>query len=308
MKGIFFSMLRENFEAYLRFERNFAENTRIAYLNDLDSFSSFLQEQGGSLFEEEGARQIRHRSLREWMGAMLASGISHRSVARKLSAVKTYFHFLKRKGVLTLNPANRVKVPKFEKNLPSFLKESETSRMLDEIPFPATLEGHRDKAILELLYGCGLRRSELIRLCFPDLDMYAQTIRVTGKGRKVRILPFGTAIRKSLEAWLVARTEAGLQSRGPLFVRPGGEPLYPQLVYRMVLRYTGLATGASGKSPHVLRHTFATHMLDRGADLNAIKEMLGHSSLASTQVYTHNTISKLKSVHALAHPRATKRK
>ena len=298
-------MLWQSFERYLLIEKTYSAHTCKAYKTDLHDLDSFLLEIGEiSLFDKQDLPNIHHRLLRDWMGALMERGISARSIARKLSAVKSYFAFLQKSNLVSANPASRVKVPKFEKKLPAFLKESETEHLLDHMKFPDTFEGIRDKCMLEVLYGCGLRSSELIGLKKEDVDMYSQTIRVTGKGNKQRSLPFGKHVKQALEHYLHRCKSEDLSIVAALFVRKNGQPLYPNLVYKTIRDYLGQVSSLTQRGPHVLRHTFATHLLDNGADLNAIKELLGHSSLAATQVYTHNTIAKLKSVHTQAHPRA----
>ncbi|RMG69231.1 MAG: hypothetical protein D6722_10845, partial [Bacteroidetes bacterium] len=230
--------------------------------------------------------------------------LSYRSLARKLSAAKTYFRFLQQRGLLDNNPAATVTVPRYDKPLPAFLKESEAEALLDGKHFPAGFEGARDRLMLELLYGCGLRRAELISLRLADLDRYGRTLTVTGKGNKTRRLPYGQHVATALDTYLEAAQAEDVSLDQALLVRPNGAPLYPKLVYRLVRQYVGQVASLAHRGPHVLRHSYATHLLDRGADLNAIKELLGHSSLAATQVYTHNSISKLKRVHNQAHPRA----
>lgn len=301
-------MLWEKFEQYLTVERRYSSHTIKAYKTDLNDLNSFLLEIGNvSLFQEEDIEKIHHRLLRDWMASLIERGISNRSVARKLSAAKSFFSYLHKSTLIPTNPASRVKVPKFEKKLPSFLKESETEYLLDQIEFPDTFEGVRDKCLIEMLYGCGLRSSEAMSLTRQEVDLHTQTIRVHGKGNKERDLPFGKHLTSAILAYLNRCEADGIQLKEAFFVRNNGKTLYPSLIYKIINQYLGQASSLSQRSPHVLRHTFATHMLDNGADLNAIKELLGHSSLAATQVYTHNTISKLKSVHAQAHPRAENR-
>ncbi|WNJ19234.1 tyrosine-type recombinase/integrase [Pontibacter sp. G13] len=302
-------MLKTKFQQFLKVERQYAPNTQKAYLRDLADFDAWLESQAmGSLFDEEGILAITHRHIRSWMGELLHAGISRRSVARKVSTLKTYFQFLQRQELITRNPANRVKVPKFDKKLPVFLKETETESLFDVFTFDNSFEGIRDRCMLEILYGCGLRKSELINLRIIDVDVHERSIKVLGKGNKERILPYGKHVAEALKRYLAAAEGDGIELSENLFVRKSGEKLYPKLLYNIVRKYLQQVSVQNQKSPHVLRHTFATHLLDHGADLNAIKELLGHSSLASTQVYTHNSIQKLKSVHKQAHPRASNHK
>lgn len=302
-------MLLERFQQYLKFEKQFSAHTLEAYTLDLSQLSDFLaSEYEIDLYAAEQLELINHKQLRAWMGALLGEGLKSRSVARKLSSAKRYFRFLQRENLIELNPAKRVKVPRFERKLPSFLKEKETEYLFDKLKFPDSLEGKRDRAILELLYGCGLRRSEVVSLKAGDLDIFNRSVRVSGKGNKERIVPYGHHVATALQSYLLAVEEDGLNLEAGLFIRPNNQAIYSQLVYRIVRKYLGEVSSLQQKSPHVLRHTFATHLLDNGADLNAIKELLGHSSLAATQVYTHNSIAKLKKVFHQAHPRAQNHK
>ncbi|MEM7371327.1 MAG: tyrosine-type recombinase/integrase [Bacteroidota bacterium] len=301
-------MLWQKFEKYLLLERSSSAHTCKAYKTDLHDLNSFLLDIGDiSVFQPEDLEKIHHRMLRDWMASLMEKGISNRSIARKLSAAKSYFAYLHKSSLIQVNPASRIKVPKFEKKLPSFLKESETEYLLDQMEFPQSFEGVRDKCLLEMLYGCGLRSSEVLALTRAHVDIHSQILRVQGKGNKERDLPFGKHVLAAIQSYLATCAKADIQLQDRFFVRKNGQALYPSLIYNIVNKYLGQASSLTQRSPHVLRHTFATHMLDNGADLNAIKELLGHSSLAATQVYTHNTISKLKSVHSQAHPRAENR-
>lgn len=302
-------MLKEKFINWLTVEKQYSTHTITAYLRDLESLERFLfQQEGQILFSESDLANIHHRSIRSWMGDLLENGLSHRSVARNLSSAKTYFTWLQKMGTVQRNPASRIKLPKFEKKLPAFLRESETEYLFEQIAFPEGWTGARDKCILEILYGCGLRRGELMGLTWADIDVYQQQMTVMGKGNKARIIPFGKHVQAAIKAYKNAAQLEGISLEKSIFVKDNGEPIYPKWLYNKVKLYLSGVSSLAQTSPHVLRHTFATHMLDNGADLNAIKELLGHSSLASTQVYTHNTIAKLKSVHNQAHPRANNHK
>ena len=298
-------MLREKFEQFLLVEKKYSNHTLQAYLKDLDQLNVFLlSHETNALFDPESVNKVSHRWLRLWMSELLENGLTARSVGRKISSVKSYFGFLQKSEIITNNPANRVKIPGFEKTIPSFLKESETEALFEMIEYPDTFEGVRDQCMLEILYGCGLRRSELIQLRLSDIDLFQMTIKVRGKGNKERLIPFGKKVKQAIHTYQQALITSGIETPDTFFMNINAKPVYPKLVYRVVGKYLGQICSLTKKSPHVLRHTFATHLLDHGADLNAIKELLGHSSLSSTQVYTHNSISKLKHVHKLAHPRA----
>ncbi|GAB4406859.1 MAG: tyrosine recombinase XerC [Bacteroidia bacterium] len=298
-------MHREPFFTYLQIERNYSVHTLRAYETDLRDLAAWLTAHFAcDLWETEGAACVTHRHLRSWMAQLMEQGCTARTVARKLSSARSYFRYLRRAHLLPANPAARLRLPRFEQKLPVFLQESETEELLRLDVFGDTFEEQRDRCMLELLYGCGLRRSELIGLRLADVNRYARTLRVRGKGNKERILPYGRHAADAIDTYLEAARRDNIALDAAFFVRPNAQPLYPKLVYETVGRHLARVSTRSRRSPHVLRHTFATHMLDRGADLDAIKELLGHSSLAATQVYTHNTISKLKAVHDQAHPRA----
>ncbi len=292
------------FLTYLAQERQYSSHTLIAYETDLKQLDAYLvSEFQISLFEGATIHNINHKLLRRWIGRLLELKQSEKSISRKVSAAKSYFNFLQRSELLTSNPAKMVSVPKSEKKLPSYLREAEASALFETLEFPATFEGKRDQCILEILYGCGLRRSELIKLKRSDVDLYNMQLTILGKGRKMRIVPFGKHVNTALRTYISIAQEKEISVDEHFFVRSNGESLYPKWVYRKVHRYLTQICTLHKCSPHVLRHSFATHLLDRGADLNAIKEMLGHSSLAATEVYTHNTIQKLKNIHSQAHPK-----
>ena len=242
--------------------------------------------------------------VRAWMVALLDKGLTERTINRKFSALKSFFKFLKRSGALVQDPMKKVVAPKVRKRLPSFLRESQTSLLFGKVAFPEGFEGVRDRLVLELLYQTGLRRSELIRLKDEDVDRSASWIKVKGKGGKTRLMPVSGALLQLIDHYKVILSKMEFEKTQVLLVTNNGAKMYPKFVYNLVRRYLGQVTTSDKKSPHVLRHTFATHLANNGADLNAIKELLGHSSLAATQVYTHNTIEKLKAVYQQAHPKA----
>lgn len=298
-------MLEGNFYQYLQVERNYSPHTILAYTQDLKAFEAFLQAHYSlDIFQAKDAQEVTHRMIRVWMGEMLDAGTGNRSVTRKVASLSAYFRYLRKSGLATQNPVTKVKSPKFEKKLPAFLKHDSIGQLFDGLEFGADFEGTRDAAVLEVLYSCGLRRSELVGLQFRDVDFLNSTVKVMGKGRKERLVPLGRYAAKAMKSYMQACDEAGLDYRGNFFLKSDGEPMYDRLVHRIVDKYLKQVSSLTKTSPHVLRHTFATHLLDRGADLNAIKEMLGHTSLAATQVYVHNTISKLKDVYSKAHPKA----
>ena len=297
--------LYETFITYLSSEKNYSSHTLTAYKTDLKQFESWLKANytlDSSVAAE--VQQIKHRMLRQWMGSLLEEGLSKKSLARKVSALSAFFKFLRRNGILEVNPAQHLSVPKLEKRLPVYLRAIETQALFEGVQFPEGFTGIRDKLVLELLYSCGLRRNELVTLEVNAVDLGNRTLRVLGKGSKERIIPFGQKAELAITEYLEACEQEGFTLNDTLILTSEGNTVYPQLVYRIVRRYLPMVSKLTKNSPHVLRHSFATHLLENGADLNAIKELLGHSSLAATQVYTHNTIQKLKSAYKLAHPKA----
>ncbi len=290
----------EPFLKYLEFEKRFSKHTLTAYSKDLSQLKVHLQ----TTYELEDLLQADHGMLRSWVVTLMEEGNSPLSVNRKIATTKSFYKFLQGREYLATNPASRLKPLKSEKKLPSFVRESEMNILLDQIQYDPDYPGQRDKLILELLYATGIRLSELLNLEDADINTFQGTIKVLGKRNKERVIPIGKSFVKSLKTYLELRTQCFGKTNGYLLLTDSGEQLYPMLVYRVVKKYLEQVTTLSKTSPHVLRHTFATHLLDKGADLNAVKDLLGHTSLAATQVYTHNSMEKLKSAFDLAHPRA----
>lgn len=300
-------MLQALFKDYLRIEKGYAHSTQKAYLADIEDLAVFLSENEAiDIYNKEIVAQVTHRSLRNWVASLMKANINAKSICRKIAAINTYFEYLQKSTIVQQNPVSRIHLPKTEKKLPVFLKETETENLFESIEFPATFEGIRDKSILEVLYGCGLRRSELIGLRLADIDFKNKMLRVIGKGNKMRLVPFGNQVLIHFEKYLIICAELSLNLSEHFYVKIDNQALYEKLIYRICSKYLGLVANLSQHGSHVFRHTYATHLLDAGADLNDIKTLLGHSSLAATQVYTHNSLSKLKNVHNLAHPRAKK--
>jgi integrase/recombinase XerC len=289
----------DRFLGHLETERRYSAHTLRAYASDLRQFAEFWERHSGG--SGSGPREIDHLTVRLYLGELSELGVQKRSVARKLAAVRSFFRFLVRNKILQANPAANIVTPRVPKKLPSFLDEPSVEKMM-RLPDTATPAGVRDRAILELLYGTGIRLGELIGLTMSHLDLKAGTIKVRGKGSKDRIVPVGRKALQALTLYLGARR--GGASRSPVFVNKGGEGLNRRGVYRIVKKYISLVSDIEKKSPHVLRHTFATHLLNNGADLRAVKELLGHESLTTTQLYTHVTVDKLKRIYNQAHPRA----
>ncbi len=290
-----------SFLRYLQFEKRYSTHTIEAYQSDLSQFSSFLSK----TFEISRFEETSHVHLRGWIVSQIEEGISPRTVNRKIATLKSFYKFLQSREDLATNPASRLKPLKTEKKLPAFVRESEIDNLLDQIEYPDDFEGHRDRLLLELLYGTGIRLAELIGLKDQDVNVFQENIKVLGKRNKERVIPIGKNLVQLIKAYKEKRQLEGFEAMSPfLLVTNTGHQLYSMLVYRLVNKYLKLVTTLSKKSPHVLRHTFATHLLNKGADLNAVKDLLGHTSLAATQVYTHNSMEKLKSVFDQAHPKA----
>jgi integrase/recombinase XerC len=300
-------MLKEKYIDYLQYEKRYSAHTILAYHTDLDDFSDFLLMQ----YKISDPLQADYTLIRSWLISLIDRKISHRSVNRKLSTLKSFYRYCQRQGLLTTNPMLKVVAPRTSKQLPVFLTRTNLDDLLHRAEFEDTYEGVRNKMILTLFYATGIRRAELVQIKITDIDLEKGTLKVLGKRNKERIVPLGGNVINSLNEYLIIR-EQFLSSSGTksenifqsLFVTSKGLPVYPKLIYTIVHNLLSMIASNSKLSPHVLRHTFATHMLDNGADLNAIKEILGHSSLAATQVYTHNTIEKLKTIYKQAHPRA----
>ncbi len=292
-----------SFLEYLELERDYSSHTIGSYRTDLEAFAAFLRTEGISQ-----PADVHKDVLRTYLARLIEEGYAKRSVARKIASLRSWFKFLRLKKAVQSNPVLNVRTPKPDKRLPSFLDEASMERMLD-MPDRSTLPGQRDAAILEMFYSTGIRLSELIGLNVGDIDRGGCLISVVGKGRKQRIIPIGKKALQAVDVYLSARSDGAasgrsFQSGQPVFVTDGGKRMYPQMVGNIVKRYIGMVSELEKKSPHVLRHTFATHLLNRGADLKAVKELLGHASLSTTQIYTHVTTERLKKVYQQTHPKA----
>jgi integrase/recombinase XerC len=294
-------MVISKFLDYLRYERRYSPHTLVAYGNDLRQLALYLRD----AYQEEEVLQAGTPLLRSWMVQMTEDGISPRSVNRKVIAVRAMFRWACREGLCSGNPADGLSVMKTGKRLPEYVDEGSMEVLLDRIFTGTDYPALRNRLILELLYGTGIRLSELTGLQRGQASGAVEQIMVTGKRNKQRIIPVGRELSKAIQAYIVVRDAAfGAEPGKALFLTDRGNPLYPKFVYRLVHDALAKVTTISRRSPHVIRHTFATAMLNHGADINAVKELLGHSSLASTQIYTHNTVEKLKKVYRQAHPRA----
>jgi integrase/recombinase XerC len=294
--------LIEQFLEHLRYERNVSSHTLRNYASDLEQFLYFLT--AGEKRKAPEISEIDHLTIREWLASLHSAQKTKASIARKLAALRTFFQFLVREGILELNPAKLVATPKLEKKLPKHLSIEEAVRFI-ESPDPETDLGKRDRAMLELMYATGVRVAELTTLNIADVDFRNQLVRVTGKRRKQRIVPFGDPASAAIRSYLDVRDKFLLKrDEEALFLNYQGTRITTRSVGRMVEKYIRLCAGMHNISPHALRHSFATHLLDNGADLRDIQELLGHARLSTTQVYTHVSMEKLIEVYDKAHPKA----
>jgi len=284
---------------YLGHEKRYSEHTVRSYKSDLEQFIAFGQI-GIKNFDPLTSD---HQVIRKWIISLLDTGISARSVNRKVTTLKTYYKFLYRQQLISVIPTQKVVVPKMKKSLPHFVSQKSMNQLFDFSIFPETFEGSRDKLILLIFYCTGIRLSELVHLIVPNVDFYNSTIKVLGKRNKERLVPFAKELEIELRNYLKFRSEFNC-SHNLLLIKIDGEPIYDRLVYSVVHKYLSRVTTLEKRSPHVLRHTFATQMLNNGAEINAIKELLGHANLSATQIYTHTSFEKLKQIHQQAHPRA----
>lgn len=293
----------QDFIDYLRYEKRVSPHTVTAYERDLSQFFSFLQEK----LEINQLPDVHTEDIRAWIISLLEDeSLQAKSVNRKISAVRAFYRYKLKIKELTTNPTLSIHAPKIPKKLPQYVDVKDMEHLFSDIPFEDSFEGVRDRTILELFYATGMRLSELLNIKTQDIHLQDNTVKVLGKRNKERIIPFGNKLSELLTIYLGYLEKKFVEGtkNNYIFVTAKGEQLYPKAVYRIVRKYLDMVTTIDKRSPHVIRHTFATHMLNNGADLNAIKTILGHSSLASTQVYTHNSIEQLKSIYNQAHPRA----
>jgi integrase/recombinase XerC len=288
----------DKFLNFLQFEKRFSRHTQISYKTDLEQFSDFISGEFNCL-NPDG---VNFRMVRKWIVKLMDQGNTSRTVNRKLSALKSFYRFLQKNGVVESNPLDKITSPKVNKRLPVFVDEKQMDILLDDIEFGDDLIGSRNKLIIEMFYFTGIRLSELINLKKSDVDFYNLTIKVLGKRNKERIVPVNSDFMASIIKF--KNKESLIAETDNFFTSKTGKKLYPKAVYRIINAYLKLVTPIEKRSPHIIRHTFATHMLNHGADLNAIKELLGHANLSATQVYTHNTFEKLTRIYKQAHPRA----
>jgi integrase/recombinase XerC len=289
----------QNFLSYLQSEKRYSDNTRIAYELDITQFLDFT-----AINSEKDLNEISSLLIRGWVVDLIDKEYTKRSVNRKLSTLRSFFKWLKREKLISINPIQRVQGPKTEKRLPSFVRSSDLSaEKMDEV-FEDELDGVRDKLIIELFYQTGVRLSELINLTNSNIEI--DRIRVIGKRNKERVIPITSVLFSMIDTYRNHHRPAS-EDNQYLFILKSGKKMYPKLVYRIINTYLGLVTNLDKCSPHVLRHTFATHMLNNGAGLETLKDLLGHANLSATQVYTHNSFKQITNIYSQAHPRGHKK-
>lgn len=290
-----------DFLQYLRYEKRFSAHTLTAYRADLETFRDYILKN----FYTEGfsPKDITHFHIRSWLADLKDQHyLKARSLNRKMSSVQSFYKYLLKQQIVDKNPVRQLHAQRLPERLPTYIKEQEANYLLEELQFDEGFKGRTDRMICELLYQTGMRRAELLQLKETDIEWSLQQIRILGKGNKERLVPVSPELLHSIKLYI--NDKKGLESiDGHLLVLENGQPMYAGYIYRIVKKYLTAATTLKKKSPHVLRHSFATHLLNNGANIQAIKDLLGHSSLAATQVYTHNNIEQLKEIHKLNHPR-----
>lgn len=289
-----------DFIQYLQYEKRYSDHTVQAYQRDLEQFFLYIDLH----YSGTSINLIQHLHIRSWLASLKEHDLESRSINRKISTLKSYYKFLLRTSKVSSSPMSKIISPKNAKRLPVFVNQTNMDRLLEDTDFATDYKGNLDRLIVELLYQTGMRRAELLGIKVQDVDLYTHQIKVLGKGNKERIIPINKELQSLIENFISLRNQLENIESQHLLLRENGKPLYPKYVYTVVTHYLSLTTTLDKKSPHVLRHTFATHMLNQGADLNAVKELLGHANLTATQIYTHNTIDKLKEIYKKAHPKA----
>jgi integrase/recombinase XerC len=293
-------VLITSFFYYLEFERRYSSHTVASYRVDLNQFNTFIE----GTFEEHDLRLVDHNQVRSWVVDLMERQLAKTSVNRKISTIKVFYKFLLKREEIVKNPTSKITSLKKDKKLPEFVEEQNINALLDQLASYDSFEELRDVLILELFYGTGMRLAELMDLKEIDVRLSEKQVKVIGKGNKERWIPLNATLLELIPKYIKKKHQTSDNNTEFLIVTNAREKVYRMFVYRTVRKYLSYIGSQSKKSPHVLRHTFATHLLDKGADLNAIKELLGHSSLATTQIYTHNTLDKLKKIFEQAHPKA----
>jgi integrase/recombinase XerC len=291
----------DSFINYLKFEKRYSEHTVRSYHDDLEAFAQYLKEQ----FVNLGLPEVSSSIVRSWLADLKNKQLSSRSINRKISVLKSFFKFQLKEGKIELTPMGKIISPKTSKRLPVYVEEKDINTLFAYVEFPNTWQGKTDRLLLQIFYNTGMRLSELISIKESHVDNGKNTIKVLGKGSKERIIPISKTMADTIKDYMQEKREKGYGAgQDFLLVNEKGKKLYPKYVYLCVKKYLGAVTTIDKKSPHVLRHSFATHLTNSGAELNSVKELLGHASLAATQVYTHNSIEKLKDIYKKAHPKA----
>lgn len=291
----------QQFLDYLKFQKRYSQHTIISYQNDLTAFFDFIETAYGAM----ELPAIKAAVVRSWLAGLKEQGLESKSITRKISALKSFFKYQLREEAIAISPMTTIVSPKLNKRLPQFVEKEDVETLFTHVEFPDTWQGRTDRLLLQLFYNTGMRQAELVNLKESQVDVSKKVIKVLGKGNKERIIPVSGGLLGELTAYIADKRKLFEKYDSTvLLVNKKGLKLYPKYVYIAVKAYLSKITTISKKSPHVLRHTFATHLMNNGADLNAVKELLGHSSLAATQIYTHNTIEKLKDIHKKAHPKA----
>ena len=295
-------MFLERFIRYIEHEKRYSPHTVSAYQSDLEQFFHYLNHPEQTVSHPS---EVTYQHIRSWM-VHLMEDVTARSVNRKIATLRKYFKFLMREGLISSNPASKVQSPKIKKQLPVVVEDEKLNAMLNSTEaFTDDFAGTRDKLVIEILFGTGIRLAELVDLKEDDVDLYGSTIKVLGKRNKERIIPINHELSELLKRYLALKKSENFDNNSStVIVTNKGTEAYPKLIYLIVQKYLSYISTQDKKSPHVLRHTFATSLLNRGADLNAIKELLGHANLSATQVYTHNSVERLKSIYKQAHPKA----
>ena len=285
---------------YLKFEKRYSRHTLVSYETDLISFFDYICTQYGEI----EPNQLSHIYIRSWLASLKDARLTAKSIKRKISSLKSFFKYQQKTGVIKQTPMGKIISPKNEKRLPSFVADKDIRVLFDHVEFPDSWQGKTERLLMLLFYNTGMRLSEVINLKESQVNSSNRTLKILGKGNKERLIPVNAEILNEIENYQKEKGKLIIEKIDILFITNKGKPLSPRSVYSSVKKYLSLITTIEKRSPHVLRHTFATHLTNNGADLNAVKELLGHSSLAATQVYTHNTIEKLKNVYKKAHPKA----
>jgi len=295
--------LPSKFIEYLRYEKRYSKHTITAYSKDLSQFNQFMTE----TYELIEIQKIKRSHIRTWIATLRENDVSPKSIHRKISTLSSFFKYMRRLGEINTSPMLTIVKPKLEKRLATFVREDTIDKVLKESSNnkrAETIAEMNPQLIIEILYQTGIRRNELLTLTVENTNIQKRELKVVGKGKKERIIPMNTNLSSLIESYVVLRNKVAIEGNPYLLVLPSGKQLYPKYVYNTVKKILEGSTTLNKNSPHVLRHTFATHLLNEGADINAIKELLGHASLAATQIYMHNGIEKLKNVHKNAHPKA----